>query len=132
MIATFEVSGDGGDDGAGSLRQWLLEDDDLGGRARMVPAPVKDGELGSLSDLLAVTLGPGGVATAVAAGAIAWIRRRVGDVALSVTRPDGASLSLKSRNIRGMDEVAVRNLVTQTAAWLDGAEPGPGSAADVD
>lgn len=128
MEVTFGVSGGRETDGPGSLREWMQADGELGGRARVVHAPVEEGTLGSLADVLAVTLGPGGVATAVASAAIAWIRRRVGDVTVKVTRPDGASLSLSSQNVRGVDETAVRALIAQTAAWLDGPALASGNA----
>lgn len=120
MEVTFDISGGREADGPGSLREWMQAEGELGGRARVVHAPVEEGALGSLADVLAVTLGPGGVATAVAGAAVAWIRRRVGDVSLKVTRSDGASLSLSSQNVRGMDETSVRALIAQTTAWLDG------------
>lgn len=120
MEASFDISGGREADDLGSLWEWMQADGELGGRARVVHAPVEEGTLGSLADVLAVTLGPGGVATAVASAAVAWIRRRVGDVSLKVTRSDGSSLSLTSQNVRGLDGTAVQALITQTAAWLDG------------
>lgn len=119
-------------DGPRSLLKWFVADAELHGRARLVPADVDPGALGSLEQLLAVTVAPGGVATAVASATVAWIRRRVGDVSITLTRPDGASMSFTVKNVRGLDEASVQRLIAQAADWLNGAESAGGDGGEPD
>jgi hypothetical protein len=101
--------------GAGTedLRRWMDRDPELAGRARTVAGEPEPGTLGTL-DVLAMAVGQGGMATALAGGLVAWLRRRVGDVEVTVRRPDGSQVSLTARNVRRLspDEVAelVRSL----------------------
>jgi hypothetical protein len=104
-----------------SLRQWLLDENALRGRVRLVEPPVTPGTLGSVVETLAVALGPGGVATAAASVLIAWIRRRTGDVTLKVTQPDGSSFELSATNVQD-PATAVDDLARRLSAAQDGTD----------
>ncbi len=67
---------------------------------------------GSVAETLMVTVGQGGVATAVASVLISWIRRQSGKVSVNLTRPDGAEVTITADRIRGLTTEEVRSLVT--------------------
>lgn len=61
-----------------SLHSWLVKEPQLKGRVRLAPGVPEPDRLGPGLDAVLIALGPGGVATAVASVAIAWIRRQTG------------------------------------------------------
>jgi hypothetical protein len=68
--------------------------------------------MGSVAEMLMVTVGQGGVATAVASVLISWIRRQSGKVSVNLTRSDGAEITITADRIRGLTTEEVRSLVT--------------------
>lgn len=116
MDVTLEVEGHRAADELRSLREWLLNEDGLRGRVRLVDGPVVPGTLGSGVEALAVVLAPGGIATAVASVLIAWIRHRTSDVTLKVTRPDGTSYELSVTDVPDFSTTAVADLAAQLSA----------------
>jgi Effector Associated Constant Component 1 len=94
-----------------SLRQWLVADDELRGRVRVVEKAPEPGTLGALADALVVTLGPSGAATAFAGALITWIRHRKSDLVCRVTRPDGLVAEVSAQQVRELDAAAIRALV---------------------
>jgi hypothetical protein len=118
-----------GDLGAGevaehtrSLFSWLAEEDELRGRVRLVEADPVPGTLGALPTELMVALAPGGAGTILAGAVIAWIRHRTGEVTCTVTRPDGASVSVSGTRVRAADTAELGQLVGQVTAALDGID----------
>jgi Effector Associated Constant Component 1 len=95
-----------------SLRAWLLEEDELRGRVRVVEHPPAPGKLGTLPEALTIVLGPGGVSTVVAGALIAWMRYRTSDVRLKVTGSDGSTVEVDGRRLRSLS-------ATDVAAQLD-------------
>lgn len=121
MDVRITVAGEEGDQGAlRSLREWLVREPKLRGGVRLVQHPPAPDRLGSIPDALLVTLGPGGVATAVASVLIAWIRRRGGDVSVKVTQPDGTSVEVSATDVRGLDAAGVRAWVSEVSRALAG------------
>ncbi|WP_308012154.1 effector-associated constant component EACC1 [Actinacidiphila acidipaludis] len=116
MDVTLEVEGHRAADELRSLREWLLNEDGLRGRVRLVDGPVVPGTLGAGVEALAVALAPGGIATAVASVLIAWIRHRTSDVTLKVTRPDGTSYELTATDVPDFGTAAVADLAAQLSA----------------
>jgi two-component sensor histidine kinase len=94
---------------ARSLWDWLVAEPALRGQVRAVEKP----------DMLTVTLGPDDVAAAVANVLIAWLRRRVGDVTVTITRPDGVWVTVDAEQIRELEPSAVEELVDGLARTLD-------------
>lgn len=124
------VSGDGARGQLRSLSAWLSDDVALRGRWRLVAAPPGPGSMGAATEVLAITLGPGGLATALAATLIAWIRSRTGAVSVEFSRRDGTTMRLDAKNVRALapeqaSELADRLLTLLTAdnAIPDGATP---------
>ncbi len=85
------------------LAAWLEADDELHGHVRREPAAVPDGALGATIAQLALSLGSGSAATAMASVVIAWLRRRTGGVAVRLTRPDGSTVELQAERVRALD-----------------------------
>lgn len=100
MDVTVSVSaadGDDGDDGGDSLRSlhaWLVAEDELRGRVRLVTPPPRPGTLGSVVEMLAVSVAPGGALTVLAGALIMWIRRQKSTINVKVNRPDGTCVEL--------------------------------------
>jgi hypothetical protein len=103
-----------------SLREWLVADPVLRGLVRVVAPAPQAGMLGGAVEALSVALGQGGAATALVSVLVAWIRRRVGDVSMSLTRPDGTSIKVDATHVRGLDAAGVADLVAGIARSLDG------------
>lgn len=107
-----------------SLEAWLAGHEELRGRVRPVVMALQPDTMGSVADVLMVTVGQAGVATAVASVLISWIRRQSGKISVSVTRHDGAEITFTAEHVRGLTTEEVRSVVTQLAATLDGRDAG--------
>ncbi|WP_317440941.1 effector-associated constant component EACC1 [Streptomyces collinus] len=103
-----------------SLREWLVTDPALRGRVGLEAPPPAPGTLGSALETLAVAVGPGGVATALASVLVSWIRRRSGGVTLTVRRADGSSFELKVASVRGLTPKDVTEMTRQLSDSLEG------------
>ncbi|MFH8342598.1 hypothetical protein [Streptomyces sp. AM6-12] len=109
---------------AADLARWLDEEDGLRGCVRREVGPVPEGALGGELEHLVVTLGSGGVATAMASVLVAWLRRRTGSVTVRLSRRDGSRIELRADRVRALDAAQLRAQVAQLAeaAWPDAAE----------
>jgi hypothetical protein len=75
MDARIGVAGGDGDEVA-ALAVWLGDEDELRGRVRVVHAPIGEGEMGSLPELVTVALASGGVGRVLAASLKTWLTTR--------------------------------------------------------
>jgi hypothetical protein len=116
-VAVIAEGPDGGEQ-LRSLRDWLVDSQELRGRVDGVERPPETGTLGPVLDALSVALGPAGAATAFATGLIAWLRTRRGEVHIKVTLPDGSSLELTAKRVSGLDAGALQQQVTNVADLL--------------
>lgn len=101
-----------------SLRAWLVGDDTLRGRVQLAAAAPEPGTLGGELETLAIALGPGGAATALAGALITWIRRQAGSIRVKVAGPDGAFVEVTASRARGLDAAQVQGLVTEVLDFL--------------
>ncbi len=85
---------DGSEEDFGSLRKWLGEDHGLRGAVRVESAPVGDTELGSLPEVVSVSLGAGGAGTVLASALITWLQSRRTTAKVTV-EADGRSVVLE-------------------------------------
>jgi hypothetical protein len=76
-----------------------------------------------------IVLGPGGVASAVAAAVITWIRNQHGDVEVTVRCADGTEVDLSARRVRGLDHEALRAQVALLTGALTGSSDPPDASA---
>jgi hypothetical protein len=124
MHVGLTVAGDEAAAAMRSLEAWLVGHDELRGRVKPVVEAPQPGTMGSVAEVLMVTVEQGGTATAVASVLIAWIRRQSGKVSVSATRPDGTEITVTADHVRGLTTEEVRVVVTQLGVMLDG--PGAG------
>ncbi|MGV9426092.1 effector-associated constant component EACC1 [Streptomyces sp. NPDC003656] len=103
-----------------SLHEWLSDDQSLRGRLGLRERPPDPGTLGPVLEAVVVALGPGGAATALATGVIAWLRSRRGEVRMKVTLEDGRSLELTAKRVAALDAAALRQQAADLAALLNG------------
>lgn len=120
MQVRLSVAGDDAATAMRSLEEWLAGHDELRGRVKPVVAAPQPDTMGSVAEVLMVTMGQAGVATALASVLISWIRRRSGKVSVSVTRPDGAEITLTAEHVRRLTTEEVHSVVNQMEATLDG------------
>ncbi|MCA1696586.1 MAG: hypothetical protein LC749_18720 [Actinobacteria bacterium] len=125
MEVRLTVAGEDSTAGMRSLEAWLAGHGELRGQVQPVVMAPQSGTMGSVAEVLMVTVGQAGVATAVASVLISWIRRRSGTVSVNVARPDGAEITLTAEHVRGLTTEEVRSMVTQLeATLLDGTGAG--------
>jgi hypothetical protein len=124
VVVELSVGGDEPADQTRSLLEWLIEVEELRGRVKAVESPPRQGTLGPVLEGLAVALGPGGVATALAASLVSWIRHRSGDVELRVTLRDGASVEVSAKRVRGLDGPTLAAQVEQLTQLLQSDSAG--------
>lgn len=107
---------------AAELAAWLEAEDALIGCVRRDPGPVPEGALGAGLEQLVMSVGSGGVATAMASVLIAWLRRRSGPVTVRVTRPDGITIEVQAEQVQKMKPEELRAQVNELAAaiWRNG------------
>ncbi|MGH4002440.1 MAG: effector-associated constant component EACC1 [Pseudonocardiaceae bacterium] len=124
MEVRLTATGDDAEAAMQSLEAWLAGHEELRGRLRLVATAPQPDTMGSVAEMLIITMGPAGVATAVASVLISWIRRQSGKVSVNVTRPDGAEITLTAEHVRGLTTEEVRSIVIQLEATLDGTGAG--------
>ncbi|MEO7196599.1 MAG: hypothetical protein ABIZ05_17575 [Pseudonocardiaceae bacterium] len=124
MQVKLAVAGDDAPAAMRSLEAWLAGHDELCGRVRPVVEAPLPGAMGSVAEVLMVTLGQGGVATAVASVLISWIRRQSGTVSVRATRPDGAEVTITAEHAQKLTTEELCSVVAQLGATLDGAGAG--------
>lgn len=129
MDVNVTVSGPDSGDELRSLYTWLTGDDELRGRARLVTSSPPQGTLGSVAELLTVALGPGGISAALAAGLVAWLRQRTGDVTVTAWRHDGQKVELTARRVHGVDTGQLRDLIASLATEIEEPDKANGNDA---
>ena len=77
--------GDNTADELASLYSWLQHDDELRGRVKTVPADLKPGDMGGVTETLTVALGSGGAVAALGGTLNAWIAARRTKVSVEIT-----------------------------------------------
>jgi hypothetical protein len=124
MEVTVSVSGPDAADNLRSLLTWLSDEDELHGRIRLTGPGAQPGTLGSLTECIAMILGPGSMSAALAASLVAWLRQRTSDVAISVRNRHGEMLEMKTERVHGLNPLELRELMQHAAELLnDGAGP---------
>ncbi|NEA99127.1 hypothetical protein [Streptomyces sp. SID13726] len=128
VIAVSALGEDSESDELQSLRQWLDDEVELSGAVDAGEGRAVPGTLGTVSDVLLITLGPGGVAGVFASVLITWIRAKTGSVSVVLRRPDGTELKLDARGLGALTSDQVPKAVQDLARWT---ETGPGAGTGV-
>jgi hypothetical protein len=80
------------------LRAWLAEEPGIRGRIRHVGNRAEPGQLGFLTDVLAVAVGSGGTLTVLASSLSVWLKQpRRSDVRVTVHAPDKTVVDLSAQ-----------------------------------
>jgi hypothetical protein len=103
-----------------ALRTWLVGEPELRGRVHLAERPPEPGQLGTVPELLSVTLGSGATVTGLTTSVIAWLRYRTSDVSCTVTKADGASITMSAQRVRNSDMAAQQELMREFASVLSG------------
>lgn len=95
-----------------SLADWLRGEEELRGRIRLVRRSPGQGEMGSVVDVLAVSLGAGGALTVLASSLSVWLRQpRRATVIVAVAKPDGTKINITGTNMR--TPASIENLLRE-------------------
>jgi len=89
-----------------ALLEWLRAEPGLAGAIREVRTPPGPGELGGAAEALAVALGPGGAAGALAGSLFGWLRTRRSSLTVTVTN-GSRSITVQASEIRDGDVLSV-------------------------
>ncbi|MEV0712870.1 effector-associated constant component EACC1 [Nocardia aurea] len=84
----LHIHTDGGPEAAEQLLDWLRDEDALRGLVRLVPAPIREGDLGGVAEILTIALTGGATVTALARTLTVWLTHRRSDMNITVTRGD--------------------------------------------
>ncbi|MFJ2645272.1 hypothetical protein ACIO1C_00810 [Streptomyces sp. NPDC087420] len=98
------------------LRQWLGRDPEL--RPRMARAAItapEPGSMGAAQELVSLVLEPGGVAATLGAALVAWLQNRRGNRTVTITLPDGTSVTVASERVRGLTAEGTGEVAAQVA-----------------
>lgn len=88
LSGQLQIHTDGGSRSVEQLLDWLRDEDALRGRVRMVPAPIREGDLGGVAEILTVALSGGVTVTTLAKTLTTWLTHRRSDLTLTITRGD--------------------------------------------
>lgn len=102
----FLIHTDGGPDSAVQLLDWLRGEDGLRGRARLQNNPLREGDMGAMSEIVTIALGSGatvGIVTALARSLSTWLTHRRSDITITVTRPGGESVKFTGKRVDTAD-----------------------------
>ncbi|MGP4090160.1 effector-associated constant component EACC1 [Streptomyces sp. KR55] len=103
-------------DGAEELRGWLLDVPDLRGRIhRDEPATPQSGAMGPATDALVALLEPGGVAAVFAGATVAWVQSRRSNHTITITRSDGSTIEITTRQTRNLSPQELAELAERLA-----------------
>lgn len=102
------------------LRRWLRDEPELRGRiGNHTTRPLPSDAMGLGTEALLAVLAPGGVAVVFAGALVAWVQSRRGDQTITVTRPDGTSVTVSATRVRGLEAEQTARLARELAAFLD-------------
>jgi hypothetical protein len=118
------------------LYSWLLAEDDLRGRVKLVERGPEAGVLGPVLDAIRILADPSGAV--LASGLVAWVKHRRSSVKVTVTGPAGESLSVEANRVHLMNAAEVGEFTQQVAAVVrsgsgqkaDGGRAVPGAPTD--
>jgi hypothetical protein len=100
MDLQVKVVGSGDGAKTRSLYNWLMREDDLrASRVNWLPAQPGPEEMGTLSDVLVVSMGAGGVGVALIQSLMTWLHTQGSDVRLKLSGPHG-EMEVDAKRVR--------------------------------
>ena len=120
MEARVSLAGDRRIDELESLDDWLGGEPRLAGRVKMSGVAPREGELGSVADVLVVAVGSGGTLSVLAASLHAWLSQpRRSDVRIRVQGSSGRVAEIAADRV---DPAQAEALLRQVLEFGSGAE----------
>jgi hypothetical protein len=120
---TISVGADDAGAEVRSLDRELADVDELRGLVRPVAVEPRPGELGAVDATLVVALGQGGAVTALVSVLVAWLRRRVGNVSVKLTKKDDTVIEVTAEHVRRLTGDQLMAFVKELNASLGEDEP---------
>jgi hypothetical protein len=115
VVITLPDSPDAHSDFA-SLLDWLRQEDELRGRVRQRQAPIEQGQMGSVSDILTVMVGSGGAVTVLLGSIATWLKNRRSDVTIDLSLGDN-KIRIEGKRIKA-DPASMEALIAQATNAL--------------
>ncbi|MDY7084117.1 MAG: hypothetical protein SYR96_03330 [Actinomycetota bacterium] len=115
ILLTARGAESGGDE-LRAMRRWLVAEEEFRGRVELVEAPVVPGHLGPALDALSVLLGSS--SGALATMLVEFLRTRKGRVEVTVTRSDGAAVTLNAERVRDMSPAKMAEFTAEVSRTL--------------
>ena len=100
------------------LEAFLTSDPELRSRVTARVAAPEPGSMGSVTDVLVVALGQGGIATALASVLISWIRRQRSKISVHARCSCGKEITVSVDHIRNLTADQLREQVANLAEQL--------------
>src|ERR1700761_5627269 len=142
MVSELAITMTGADaDELRSLRNWLVQEDELRGHVVLVSDRPAPGTLGSVLEALSVSVGWGGAISVLLPGTVAWLRQRYGHrhppstTRIKIRRPDGTAIEISAATTGAWspaDVVTQVRRLTETLESGPAADPRPEGAAGQD
>jgi Effector Associated Constant Component 1 len=127
----IEVTDDADQGASAHLARFLRGEHEFRGQVAVIPAVSPPDAMGAVTDSLVVVLSQTGIATALSATLIAWIRSRRGSTRLTVTRPDGSTVTVVATQVKSLTSAELHAFAAEFAVMLDSGAPGkPGQDDD--
>jgi hypothetical protein len=105
-ITGWQHATESGDDLYRALDAEFRLDDALRGRSRLVHAAPGPGEMNAGAiETIVVTLLSGGAGAALVRAWTVWVRHRTSDLLVTVTRPDGTSVTLDAKRVKEPEQL---------------------------
>ncbi|GLI03365.1 effector-associated constant component EACC1 [Phytohabitans aurantiacus] len=101
-----------------SLREELI-DGGLGAHVSLRQRPMEPGALGPITDAVIAVVTSGALATALASVLVTWIKFRVGDRELTITRDGDVKIRLRATNVRQADDAELRALFQELTTFFE-------------
>lgn len=90
---------EGSTDDLFELLEWLNEHDELRGRVELPKQQIRPGDMGGLSEVLMVTLGAGGAATALVSSLTSWFTVRRSEIAVTLKGGAEPEITLDAKRV---------------------------------
>lgn len=100
------------------LGRWLSEDEVFRGRVHRRLASPAQGTMGAVLDAIVVEAGL--AVSVLVTQLVGWLRRQSGPVEIEATSPDGVTIKIRAREVRGLDAEGIRALSDTLATRLTG------------
>jgi hypothetical protein len=111
MELRFALDGDVTQEDLRQLARFLSQEPELRGMVDLIDAPAEEGQMGSIIDLLQVTVASGGAVAVLASSITAWLQSRGSDIKVSVSGSEGRSIKIDGRRLRSAKLADVDALV---------------------